>query len=65
MFLRRFWGHNAYLTCSVAVYEATANATRITTHLVHRVCFGCGCTGTTDKSGKEPNNLPTASWVGI
>jgi len=40
-FLRRFRGvHKAYLACYVAVYEAMTNATRITTCLVRRLCFG-------------------------
>jgi len=40
-FLRLFRGvHNAYLACSLAVYEAIRNAKRITPEIVRRLCFG-------------------------
>lgn len=40
-FLRSFRGvHKAYLACYVAVFEAVANAKRITVEVVRRMCYG-------------------------
>lgn len=39
--LRAFRGvHKAYLACDVAMFEASANAKRITPDLVRRMCYG-------------------------
>jgi transposase-like protein len=45
-FLRAFRGvHKAYLVCYVAMFEALANAKRITPNLVRRMCYGkASCT---------------------